>query len=128
MNKKTVMVIDDEELVLQVAVALLVRGGYEAMEFSSARKALEVLRAGVQVDAVILDVLMPKLDGATTFQEIKKIAPGLPVILTSGLPAIDVGNRFPPNGRPKWFLHKPYGVSELLDVVGKALGKTSEKT
>lgn len=123
MSRKTVMVIDDQEMVLQVAVLLLVRSGYDAIEFSSAEKALEVLRAGVQVDAVLLDVMMPGLDGPAAFQEIKEIVPGLPIIFTSGLPDVEVKLRFPPEHQPKWFLQKPYGISELLDIMEKVLGQ-----
>lgn len=123
MNKKTVMAIDDQEMVLQVVASMLARSGYNVMEFSDAEKALEVLRAGVRVDVVILDVLMPKLDGVTTFQKIKEIVPGLPVILSSGMPAVEVGKQFPVSGQPKWFLQKPYGMLDLLAVVQKVFGE-----
>lgn len=121
MEKKTIMVIDDQEVVLQVMVSMLIRGGFEAVEFSGARKALEVLQAGVQVDAVIIDLLMPKLDGASAFLKIKELHPGLPVILSSGLPFVIIESRVSEENRPKWFLQKPFGMHDLLDVLGKAL-------
>jgi CheY-like chemotaxis protein len=82
----TILVIDDEEWVLELARVFLERGHFDVVTADSGREALEILRGevGKTIDAVVLDLTMPDLDGQETFLEIRALRPRLPVIVASG--------------------------------------------
>jgi len=83
-----ILLVDDEQAVRMVTRRLLERRGYRVIEAAEGREALvryEQLRP--KVAAVITDLIMPILDGASLIKELRKIDPALPVIVVSGHPA-----------------------------------------
>ncbi len=78
---KKVLVVDDEENIREVVREYLELNGYEAYEASDGIEALELVKS-TQLDCVILDVMMPRLDGFSTCKQIKKIS-SVPVIMLS---------------------------------------------
>ena len=78
---KKVLVVDDEENIREVVREYLELNGYEAYEASDGIEALELVKSA-QLDCVILDVMMPRLDGFSTCKQIKKIS-SVPVIMLS---------------------------------------------
>ena len=83
MNTKRILVIDDDEDIQDVArVALEVVGGWEVITASSGSEGLR-LAATEQPDAILLDVMMPDLDGIATLKQLKAnpITQPIPVIL-----------------------------------------------
>lgn len=82
MTNKRILVIDDDEDIQDVAlVALEVVGGWEVITASSGSEGLE-LAATIQPDAILLDVMMPDLDGIATLEQLKAnpITRKIPVI------------------------------------------------
>lgn len=78
-----ILLVDDEDSVREVAqMSLEVMGGWEVTAVSSGREALAVA-AVEKPDAILLDVMMPEMDGPTTFQELQKQreTSGIPVVL-----------------------------------------------
>jgi DNA-binding response OmpR family regulator len=79
-EKPTALVVDDNKGLLEFLVLLLSKNGLHAIGASSGQECLEIARSRV-VDIVILDVMMPIMDGLRVCQELKKICPSTPVIL-----------------------------------------------
>lgn len=80
-----VMYLDDDEVMVIVAEALLVSWGYRVTALRDAQQALAALRADpAAFDLVVTDFNMPELSGLEVLRELQRIRPGLPLILTSG--------------------------------------------
>lgn len=116
-----VLVVDDDEAVLEVATTFLERAGFDVLNASRARVALDLLGdPGVEIDAVVLDLVMPGVSTEALLTELKKLRPGLPVVLTSGYDREQAARRFA-DGGPGEFVRKPYGPDELVAGVQAAL-------
>ena len=82
----TVLVVDDEPVVRRAVGRLLARIGLTVAEASDGQKAVdEVTRDQARLDVVLMDLDMPELDGESALLAIRRLAPGLPVVILSGL-------------------------------------------
>ena len=113
-ESRTVLLVDDDPLVLRVAERVLRRAGWTVLTAGSAEDALEILN-GAPCDLLISDVAMPGMDGVALARLALAHRPELPVILTSGYERGANDETFP--GANVTFLTKPYGQEELLDEV-----------
>ncbi|MBI5418801.1 MAG: response regulator [Deltaproteobacteria bacterium] len=121
---ETVLVIDDEEIPLRLACDMLRTLGYTALPAPSGEEGLEVIRINpAEIDAVILDKIMPGMDGTETLRHIREIAPDARVILSSGYVDGLAGN---PDLLRKFdgFLPKPYKMEELARMLRKVLDES----
>jgi CheY-like chemotaxis protein len=84
---RTVLFVDDEPDMLLARRLMFEFIGYSVFTAESGEEALELLRSN-QVDAVVVDYMMPGMDGEETARRIRKIRPSLPIILASGCLAI----------------------------------------
>jgi CheY-like chemotaxis protein len=111
-----VLVADDEEEVRRLAQAILNEQGFETVEAHDGREAVELVeRFGDGIGVVILDLVMPNKSGRAAFEEIRRLRPNIPVILSTGY-AFD--------GMPveeSHLLAKPYKAEQLLQAVRGAL-------
>lgn len=80
---KTVLFVDDEPSILKVRRLIFEALGYSVLTAISGEEALEVLERHL-VDAVVLDYLMPGMDGAETARRIRQLRSDIPIILSSG--------------------------------------------
>jgi CheY-like chemotaxis protein len=116
-----VLLVDDEETVRLVASRMLDRLGFEVVTASNGREALEILEGDPDgFSCVLLDLTMPHMDGEETFREIRRLAPKLPVIISSGYNQQEVTQRFLGKGLAG-FVQKPYQLASLLDVIRSAM-------
>ncbi len=116
-----ILVVDDEEFVLDVAVKLLDRLGYKTVAARNGKEAVEIYQKNSDtIDLVILDMIMPIMDGGQAFDEIRKINPSARVLLSSGYSlegrARDIMNR-----GCDGFIQKPFSLQELADRIKKLL-------
>ena len=87
--------------------------GYTVIVSQGGKQAIKQLTTDDEiVDLVILDLIMPDMDGNTTFDRITEIAPDTPVILSSGYSINDQATRIIENGC-NGFIQKPFNLSEL---------------
>ena len=108
-----VLVVDDEEAIQQIARATLENFGYRVMSANNGAEALAAYKQhGSEVRAVILDSMMPFMDGAATIRALREIAPRLRIVGVSGL-SVDEGISAGPGG-VQAFLTKPYTAQDLL--------------
>ena len=110
---ETILLVDDELLVTNVGKAMLERLGYKVYVANSGLEATEILNnQEKKVDLVVLDLIMPKMDGKQTFSAIRKLQPQLPVLLSSGY-SIDGQAQEILNNGCNGFIQKPFNLSEL---------------
>src|SRR5207245_7746157 len=115
-RKRIILLIDDEEHQLRLHEMVLELSGYTVLTASSGRQGLALL-ASCTVDEVLLDYEMPEMDGGKVAAEIKKIHPGLPILMLSGheaLPesALQFVNGFVSKGNAPTFLQ--LAIQQLL--------------
>ncbi len=79
---KKLLIVDDEKRIRELIAKYAVFEGYEYAEAENGMQAVEVARAKT-FDLIILDIMMPELDGFSAAREIRKFSPGLPIILLS---------------------------------------------
>ncbi|MEM8933492.1 MAG: response regulator, partial [Acidobacteriota bacterium] len=109
----TILLVDDEEIVRRVTRLLIERAGFAVITASDGVDACEVFaRRCEEIDAVVLDMLMPRLDGLETLRELRGIDPSVKVLLSSGFseqPAVGSAT----SEQPTDFLEKPYDPAVL---------------
>jgi len=122
-DNHTVLLIDDEQMVLEVGKAILQRLGHKVVTAESGEEALE--KFGQHKDAigcVVLDLTMPGIDGKETFSRLRDLVPGLPIIISSGLSVEQVSAQFDKSPTTA-FIQKPYQVAELSSTIQNILNK-----
>jgi CheY-like chemotaxis protein len=119
----TVLVVDDEEVVIRVAKFALERSGFAVLEARSGQEAVEAVRKNAAgISAVILDLTMPGMDGRHVLPELRKIRPDLPVIVSSGHSEEEALSFF--DGQEiSGFIQKPYRSARLIEKVNQALSQ-----
>lgn len=113
----TILLVDDESLILEVGANMLKALGYTVLTADSGRKALKVFDAyKEQIDMVILDMIMPDISGSRAFDQIRKINPGIAVLLSSGY-SIDGKATEIMNRGCNGFIQKPYTIETLSEKI-----------
>jgi PAS domain S-box-containing protein len=114
---KTILLVDDEELVRRTTHAVLSRFGYTVVESTNGEQALALIAAeSVSIDLVVLDRSMPGLSGERVLERIHELAPELPVVLFSGQPFETAST-----ARAAAELLKPIRMDELLRTLRQLL-------
>lgn len=117
----TVLLVDDEDIILRTTGRMLGDLGYEVLTASDGVKAVDLFRERCStIDLVLLDVVMPGLDGLQTLAALQKIAPGVKVILSSGYMRGHEEDNPLAQGVAD-FLPKPYRKSQLAEMVARVL-------
>ena len=118
-RKLSVLLVDDEDLVRFATAELIRELGHQVTEVDSGAEALDQLREGLEVDAVVTDYKMPRMDGAELAERIKEIDPAIPILIITGYTGIsdDVLNL------PR--LAKPFGQADIATALA-ALFATDE--
>ncbi|MFC4403140.1 response regulator transcription factor [Gracilibacillus xinjiangensis] len=83
MTKKTVLIVDDEAQ-MRTMLKLYLRNDFYMMEADNGKEAMELVKEE-SIDIVLLDVMMPELDGIETCKQMKQIKPNTPIILLTAL-------------------------------------------
>ncbi|NLF58140.1 MAG: PAS domain S-box protein [Candidatus Hydrogenedens sp.] len=118
----TVLVVDDEELVLKLGGSMLGRLGFSVLSATNGGEAVDIYREkGRDITAVLLDLTMPVMDGVATLRALREVNPEVRVILCSGFTKNEVTSRFPLEGL-SGFLQKPYHLKALQAELGRVLG------
>jgi PAS domain S-box-containing protein len=115
---RTVLVVDDEPMIRDLARAVLETSGYRVLEAHDGEHAVEVFRNHrADIDLVVLDLTMPRMSGRDTFRALVELSPTARVMFSSGYSADDLSDTTGIVG----MLPKPYRPVELLTAVGRAL-------
>ncbi|MGA6925273.1 MAG: response regulator [Desulfosarcina sp.] len=120
-GSETVLLVDDEEMIVEIGQALLQKLGYHVIAAKNGEEALAMMRLRkADIDLVILDMIMPGLDGGKTFDCIREICPTMPVVLSSGYNVSGQAEKILQRGC-NGFIQKPFSLSELSQQLRKVL-------
>jgi len=122
-GSETILLVEDEEVVMQVGQALLERLGYRVIAAQNGKQAVDtIVKKGDEIDLVILDMIMPEMSGNKAFDLIREIQPAMPVILSSGYSLNGQADAIMRRGCND-FIQKPFTISELSKKVRKILNE-----
>ena len=122
----SVLVADDEEMVRSVARLTLENAGFKVLLAVDGVEAVEVFREhGDQLNAVLLDMTMPRMGGDEALREIRRIRADARIILASGFHEQDATERID-GQRPATFLQKPFQPQELIDKVRQVMAEEAD--
>ncbi|MFH2009054.1 MAG: PAS domain S-box protein [bacterium] len=117
----TVLVVDDDLLALESQRMILEHYGVKVHTAAGGEDAIALFRPrAADIDVVVLDQAMPRMDGVTTFLALREIRPEVRVLLCSGYCEDSILDLIPAPG-PAAFLRKPYDAATLLNALGDAL-------
>jgi PAS domain S-box-containing protein len=120
---ETVLIVDDEEMVRNLGRRILEGQGYKVLLAGDGAEALEVYRANEgEIDLVVLDLIMPVMDGHKTLKKLRELNPQLKVLLSSGYSANGEARKTLEEGAIG-FVQKPFSFIDLAIAVREALDK-----
>ena len=115
----TVLVVDDDVEIRETLAGVLIEEGYDVAKAVHGREALDQIRAGLRPDLIVLDLMMPVMDGWQFLEERAKahLLEDVPVVVISATPE----TLHPPEVRA--FVRKPMRLDALLDVIEREIGR-----
>ena len=121
-NGKRVLVVDDEAAILEYIGELVESLGFQATLADSGLDAVRIYEAHAEnIDLVILDMIMPEMDGYEVFKALQAIDPNLRVIIASGSELDERSKKIVVEG-PHFFLKKPFTLDEMASAFATILG------
>jgi PAS domain S-box-containing protein len=110
----TILVVDDEEMVLNVAKLVLESVGFKVHTASDGRQAVECFRRrAAEIDVVLMDMTMPHMNGEEAFSRLREIDPNVRVVMASGYSEHEATSHITSKNLAG-FIQKPYRASELV--------------
>ncbi|MCA0445066.1 MAG: PAS domain S-box protein [Bacteroidetes bacterium] len=116
----TILIVDDEEPILSMLSAVLADYNYKVLTATDGIQAIGLFTTTPDIQVVITDMNMPKMDGATLIRTLHAIRPGLSIIATSGLPERDIHHE-DIRRMIVSFLMKPYRTEAVLKELARIL-------
>ncbi|MBI5248557.1 MAG: PAS domain S-box protein [Desulfomonile tiedjei] len=128
MGDGTILLVDDEEFIRSLAQRLLEKWGYHVITADNGKEAVMIYeqRKG-EISLVILDLIMPTMDGKECLDEILSIDRDAKVLLASGHTP-DEATRGLLEGRAKGFVSKPYDTTQMLAAIRRILGNAQAQS
>jgi two-component system, cell cycle sensor histidine kinase and response regulator CckA len=123
MAAKTVLLVDDEEIVINVGRQMLEKLGFSVLTAINGKEAQDVYKdSGNEIDFVILDMIMPDMGAADTFEKLQSINPAVKVLLSSGYGADQHISELLSRGCCG-FIQKPFNMQSLSEKVEDILSR-----
>lgn len=120
-GKETVLLLDDEKMVLDVGRPMLEKIGYTVFIADSGKEAIEIYKKGLtDIKLIIIDMIMPEMSGGEVYDELKKIDPDVKVLLSSGYSINGDAEEILARGC-NGFIQKPFGMSTLSQKIRMVL-------
>ena len=127
----TILIVDDQEMVRTMIADLLGGMNYKVLTAKDGLDAIEMIKrmkeenvhSELPVDLIILDMILPKIDGQETYRRLKEIDPNIKVVLSTGY---DVNNKVSEmlSDGAVAFIQKPYHIDKLLGIVKEHIATT----
>jgi len=123
----TILLIDDEKMIIDVGLELLEELGYTVLSAMSGQEAIDVFQKDQDnIDLVIMDMIMPGMGGGETFDRLKEINPEVKVLLSSGYSIDGQATKILRRGCDG-FIQKPFNLNQLAEKIGKIMGKRNKQ-
>lgn len=120
-ESETVLFVDDEDMITEVAEDLLNLLGFKTLIARSGKETVEIYEENKsQIGVVILDMIMPDISGGEVYDRLKKINPKVKVLLSSGYSTDGRVNAILDRGC-NGFIQKPYNMKELSQILREIL-------
>lgn len=120
---ETILLVDDEEPLRKLGSRILNEYGYRVMTASNGKEALELYqREDASISLVILDLIMPEMDGNKCLTEVLRVNPKAKVVLASGYSEVGAASGAMAGGA-KGFVQKPYNMREFLITIREILDR-----
>jgi CheY-like chemotaxis protein len=118
---ETILLVEDEELFLDMLSMVLESQGYTIIKAGNGKQAVKLYKENQQkIDLVVTDMGLPEMTGKDEFRELKKINPGVKVILASGFLEPETKTELFQAGA-KSFIQKPYNADAILATIREVL-------
>ncbi|MCP4626456.1 MAG: PAS domain S-box protein [bacterium] len=122
-GSETILIVDDEDYVLDACKAMLNRLGYNTILAQNGKEAVEIFqKKDANIDLVILDMIMPGMDGPTVYEHLKEINTNVKVILSSGYSITDSVKEIVNKGCNE-FIQKPFSLSQISLIIRDLLDR-----
>jgi CheY-like chemotaxis protein len=119
----SILLVDDEELILDVSTNLLEHLGYTVIAAKGGKEAVDIFNTlKNEIDIVILDMIMPDMGGAETFDRMKAIDPNVKVLLSSGYSIAGQAREILNRGCDG-FIQKPFNLAKLSRKISEILDR-----
>ena len=118
-KKATILIIDDEKIILDLTTIILKNRGYEALAAQDAVTGIEIAR-NARPDLVLLDYMMPGKDGLTTLKELRRELPDTYVIMFTGKGSEEIAVELMKAGASDYIL-KPFNNQDLTERIDNVL-------
>lgn len=120
---ETVLLVDDEDMIIDIGEQLLENIGYTVLIAKSGKEATEIYEKNKdKIDMVILDMIMPDMSGGDTFDRLKEINPEIKVLLSSGYSINGQATEILERGCDG-FIQKPFSMKQLSRKIREILDK-----
>lgn len=119
---KRIMVIDDEEIIQAVLKGILEQLGYLTIQARTGKEGIELLTAGNEVDAILLDMVMPGLSGWETYRYLRTYWPRIPVVVITGYANQEQIRVMLEDGLAG-IVEKPFRAGQIAEKLKKVLRK-----
>jgi signal transduction histidine kinase/CheY-like chemotaxis protein len=117
-NNETILVIDDEDMILQLTGRMLEHVGYRVITASDGPSALAIVEQGQHVDLILLDMTMPGMTGDQVLWKLRERGCTVPVLISSGYSLSGgIQGLVGAPGGAEGFLPKPYDIHKLTETV-----------
>jgi PAS domain S-box-containing protein len=120
---ETILFVDDEDMIIQVGQDMIESLGYEVLIAENGKEAVEIYEKNMEkIDMVMLDIIMPVMDGGETYDKLKEINPDIKVLLSSGYGINGQATEIMDRGC-NGFIQKPFNMRALSKKIGDILDK-----
>ncbi len=122
-EKRTVLVVDDEEMLRSLMCDILEGEGFSVLSAGNGREAVDIYTArGNEIALVVMDMSMPEMDGTQTFTVLQEMDPAVKVLVSSGYAEDPHVKKLLERGA-LGVIPKPFKVDDLARTVEQALGR-----
>jgi len=121
---KTILIADDSSTMRRSLTMSLELSGYKVVPAEDGQAALDALRAGLQPDMVLTDIMMPRRDGIGLIREARKLLRFTPIVALTTQGQRDLREQAKAAGATAWMI-KPVGGNELAALLREYLGNTA---
>ncbi len=122
-GNETVLLVDDEELIISMGESILKSLGYQVIVAHNGLEAVQTVeKRRADIDVVVMDVIMPKMDGLEALRKIKQRAADLPVVISTGFADIAPMGDIKKAGADQILL-KPYKIDDLASMLKEVFKK-----
>ncbi len=122
-GSETILLVDDEDMIIDATQDILKLLGYNVLVAKGGKKAIQVYKKNQEkIDMVILDMIMPGMNGGEVYVKLKEINPGVKVLLSSGYSLNEQATEIMERGC-NGFIQKPFNMMDISEKIREILDK-----